>query len=222
MADKKYSPPAKSAGDFVHASAKTALSAIPYAGSPAAELFNLVLQPPLEKRRAEWMERVAKGLEDLEKEGLKVQDLKDNPQFVSAVMQASQIAVRSHQEEKLHALRNAVLNVASGQAPEDALHGLFLSYVDFFTPWHLHILKVFQSPPVREGLLTGGLSHVLENAITEMRGRRDLYDSLWRDLYLRGLVSAEHLHVTMSGSGLASKRTTTLGDQFLAFISEPK
>ncbi len=222
MAAKKFQPPKASVGDVAHASTKAILSALPYIGGPAAELFQLVLQPPLEKRRAEWMERIAEGLETLEKDGLKVQDLKDNPQFISAVMQAYQIALHTHQEDKLRALRNAVLNVASGNAPEDALQGLFLSYVDFFTAWHIRILKVFQAPPGPAGMSLGGLSNVLESAIPEMRGQRDLYDSLWRDLYIRGLTNTENLHMTMSGSGLVEKRTTGLGDKFLAFISEPK
>lgn len=161
-------------------------------------------------------------LEALEKDGLKVQELKDNPQFISAVMQASQIALRTHQEDKLQALRNGVPNVAAGNAPEDALQGLFLSYVDFFTVWHMQILKVFQAPPGPSGMSVGGLSNVLESAISELRGQRDLYDSLWRDLFIRGLTNTENLHVTMSGSGLAQKRTTGLGDKFLAFISETK
>lgn len=61
MANKKFQPPKKSAGDIAHTSAKAALSALPYVGGPAVELFQLVLQPPLEKRRAEWMERIAEG-----------------------------------------------------------------------------------------------------------------------------------------------------------------
>jgi len=55
----------------------------------------------------------------------------------------------------------------------------------------------------------------------ELRSRRALYDQFWRDLYMRGLVNTEGLNVTMSGAGLAEKRTTALGDQFLWFISSP-
>ncbi|HUD86077.1 MAG TPA: hypothetical protein VMR17_06460 [Xanthobacteraceae bacterium] len=222
MSDDKYAPPKPSKGDVGHSLAKAALSAVPVVGGSAAELFQLLIQPSLEKRRAAWMEGVADGLKKLEEEGLKLDDLKDNEEFTSAVMQASQIAMRTHQQTKLDALRNAVLNVAAGQAPEDALQAMFLNFVDTFTEWHLAILKLFQAPPEQKGMMAGGLSHVLETAFPDLRGRREFYDTIWRDLFQRGLVNTETLHAMMSGSGLTQKRTTPHGDQFLAFIAEPQ
>jgi hypothetical protein len=97
---------------------------------------------------------------------------------------------------------------------------MFLNFIDVFTEWHLRILKLFQTPPVDQNISMGGLSHALEKAFPELRGQRFFYDSVWRDLYLRSLVNTEHLHVTMSGSGLAQKRTTQHGEQFLAFIAQ--
>jgi hypothetical protein len=182
----------------------------------------MIIQPPLERRRAAWMERVAEGLKTLEERGLNVENLQQNEDFVSAVMQASQIAIRTHQEKKLEALQNAVLNVASHQAPDDALQLMFLNFIDVFTDWHLLILKLFQAPPAQSGIMAGGLSHVLENAFPALRGRREFYDNVWRDLFLRGLVNTENLHVTMSGGGLAQKRTSEHGDKILAFIAEPR
>lgn len=66
----------------------------------------------------------------------------------------------------------------------------------------------------------GGLGNVLEHNLPELRGRRDIYDQFWRDLYSRGLVNSENLHVTMSENGLGQKRTTAMGDSFLSFIAE--
>jgi hypothetical protein len=222
MTDDRYATPKKSAGDVAHAVTKAGLSAIPIIGGPAVELFQLVMQPPLEKRRAEWMQRVGEGLKALEESGLDIETLGENEEFVSAVMQASQIALRTHQEEKLEALGNATLNVASGQAPDEALQLMFLNFVDAFTEWHIRVLKLFEAPPGQSGIMAGGLSHVLENSFPELKGRREFYDSVWRDLFLRGLVNTETLHTTMSAGGLATKRTTAHGDQFLAFIARPK
>jgi hypothetical protein len=66
----------------------------------------------------------------------------------------------------------------------------------------------------------GGLSAVVEHAYPELRGRRDFYDQVWRDLFAEGLVTTESLHAMMSFSGLMSKRTSGLGDELLAFISQ--
>lgn len=221
MADDKYAVPKKSTGDVAHTIAKAGLSAIPVIGGPGAELFQLVVQPPLEKRRAVWMDQVAEGLRKLEETGLKIEYLRENEEFISAVMHASQIALRTHQEEKRRALRNAVLNVAGGKGPDQALQMMFLNFIDVFTEWHIRILKLFQAPLPPPGLFTGGLSHVLENAFPELRGQREFYDSIWRDLLQSSLINTDSLHIMMTGDGLVQKRTTQHGDKFLAFIAEP-
>lgn len=168
------------------------------------------------------MVQIGEKLQELESEGLKLEALQDNEEFVSAVMHATQIALRTHQNAKLEALRNAILNIAKGHAPEEALQNVFLNLVDSFTELHLRILKVFQSPAPPPNMSMGGLSNVLEHNIPDMHGRRELYDQIWKDLYSRGLVNTEGLHVTMSGQGLGEKRTTGIGDAFLRFIEEPQ
>lgn len=220
MSDGKIDVPKQSKGDAAHAIVKAGLSAVPVVGGPAVELFQYVIQPPLEKRREAWMKDVGEKLSELEAKGLKLENLQSNEQFVSAVMYASQAALRTHQEEKLRALRNAVLHVAKGQAPDEAIQHLFFNFVDSFTELHLRILKVFQSPTPPPSMSMGGLSDVLEFNIPELRGRREIYDQFWQDLHSRGLVRTGGLHMTMSGNGLAQKQTSGLGDAFLQFIAE--
>jgi hypothetical protein len=96
----------------------------------------------------------------------------------------------------------------------------FFEFIDSFTEYHLKLLRLFQSPPAVPGLSMGGLDSVIFCAYPELRNRGEICDQLWRDLYLRGLVNTERLHVTMSESGLRAKRTTSLGDSLLKFILE--
>ena len=220
MTEDKLQVPEKTKGDAAHAIVKAGLSAIPVIGGPLAELFQNVILPPLDKRRAEWMQKVGQKLLELEESGLKLEDLRENEEFISAVMHATQIALRTHQNEKLRALRNAILNVAKGQAPEEVLQHVFLNLIDSFTELHLRILKLFQNPELPPNPSMGKLSDVLEHNIPGLRGRRDLYDQIWRDLYSHGLVSTDNLHQTMTGHGLGQKRTTGMGDAFLRFIEK--
>ena len=213
--------PSQSKGDVAHALTKAGLSLIPLVGGPAVELFQLLVQPPLEKRRAEWMQAVGEKLLQLDERGLKLDELQSNERFVSAAMHATQAAMRTHVAAKREALRNALLNVALGQAPDETVQHLLLTFIDDLTEMHLRMLKVFHQPPVPQGISIGGLSTVLEQAIPDLRNRREVYDQLWKDLYVRGLVNTEGLHVTMSGNGLAARRTTGLGEALLQFISEP-
>lgn len=222
MDEKELEAPKKSTGDVAHSVTKAGLSAIPVLGGAAVELFQNVVQPPLEKRRAEWMALVGEKLKELEEKGLNLEALQENEQFISAAMYASQLALRTHQEEKLEALRNAVANIATGQAPEEAMQHIFLNFVDTLTELHIRILRLFQAPTPPPNMSMGGLSSVLEHNMPEMRGRRELYDQLWKDLYTRGLVNTDSMHTTMTGNGLGQKRTTGLGDAFLSFIKEPE
>jgi len=146
-------------------------------------------------------------------------------------MHASQAAIRNHQQEKLEALRNAVLNVASGNAPDEDLQLMFLNFIDTLTAWHLRILRFFQDPSgygAARGVgypnwSTGGLSSVMEHTFSELRGQRAFYDQIVNDLYSRGLMSsdASGLHTTMTAAGMFTKRTTPMGEGFLAFVSSP-
>ena len=130
MTDDGYTVPKKTAGDVAHAAVKAVLAAVPVVGGSGVELFQFVIQAPLEKRRVEWMERIGQGLARLEAKGIDIAGLCESEEFVSAVMYGSQIALRTHQEKKLEALRNAILNVAACSAPEEALQLMFLNFVD--------------------------------------------------------------------------------------------
>jgi len=226
---KRRKPPKSTKADVGHKIVKAGLSAIPIVGGPAAELFASLVLPPLERRRQEWMEEIGEELGKLQEERkIDFEVLRNDEEFVDTILQATQVALRNHQQEKRDALRNAVLNTAVGNTPGESLRQMFLSNVDDFTEWHLRILVLFHNPSAwfksqnREppNLYAGGLSSVLENAFPAMRNARPIYDQIWADLHSRGLVNTGDLHVTMTGAGLLQRRTSDLGARFVAFIRE--
>lgn len=222
MTTDKLRPPKSTKGDAAHALAKAGVSAIPFAGGPGAELFHYLIQPPLERRREEWMTAVGEKLQDLEDKGFDIEQLGQNEEFISAVMHASQLALRTHKEEKREALRNAVFNIATGQSPNEALAHMFFEWIDSLSVLHLQVLKLFQSPTPPPGMSMGGLGSVLEHNMPDFKGHSHIYNQVWKDLYSRGLVNTDGMNTTMTAQGLASKRTTEIGDEFLRFISEPE
>jgi hypothetical protein len=218
--------PQPTRSDLAYSTFKGLVSAIPLAGGILAEWFSHFLAPPLEKRRDEWLRALTMGLAELESkvEGLSMESLRQNEDFVSTMMQATQIALRTHQKEKLEALRNALLNIAIGRSPNEDLQTMFLQFVDTLTTWHIRILKFFQDPAryLRDTRFSmGAPSTLLEATFHELRGEREFYDQLVKDLYARGLMTVESLHMTMTESGMYAKRTTLLGDSFIAFITSP-
>jgi hypothetical protein len=136
--------------------------------------------------------------------------------------------MRNHQEIKRQALINAIKNTALGKSPEENIQMIFLNYIDSLTPWHFILLYYFQNPKKYgeeheikyPDWVSGGMSTVLEHTFPELRGKRELYDKLTYDLFTNGLIGTERLHTTVTGAGMFSGITTTLGNQFLKFISE--
>lgn len=212
--------PQLSGSDVAHTLMKAGISAIPYVGGSIAEVIQLVLQPPIEKRRQQWLNELAARLHALEVKGISLESLQSNEQFISATLHATTIAMRTHQQEKLQALQNALLNIATGQAPDEILQSIFLNMVDVFTEWHILILRLFQHPVV-DGTMTE-LYEIVEHAYPALKGRGEVYDTIWSELSSRELVNMRFLHGALSGMALLTdKRTTPLGDLFLQFISQP-
>jgi len=229
---KKRIPPKKNVGDIAHATTRTLISSLlPGVGGAAAELFSAILTPPIESRREEWMKNIADGLAELEKkvDGLSVESLSKNDEFVSSLLHASQVVTRNHQQGKREALRSAVLNVAAGNAPNEDLQLMFLGFVDTMTSWHLRILAFLQNPQkyleVNEisapNISAGAISHVLEAAFPDLQGERNFYDQVVKDLFSRGLINTDGIHVTMTSQGIYASRTTKMGNAFIDFITSP-
>jgi hypothetical protein len=207
--------PDPAAVDYFAALVKLGISVIPDWGGPASELFGMLTAPLLGKRRDDWFEELRLRLNNLSaKVGcMTIESLARNEEFVSVVVQATQAAIKTHQQEKVEALRNAVLNVAAGGAPAENLSSLFVSYVDSFSPKHLEVLCFFgnRSAPALEAL----------------RKQRDISDVAVVDLNNRGLIRDTRPYAARGRDGYDSLivqpwEITSLRTQFLKFITAPE
>lgn len=223
--------PKKTAGDVAHAVVKTALAVIPGVGGPAAELFNQVIAPPLDRRRNEWLTSLAERIEQLRAriDGFNMEDLANNESFVTAVLQATRVAIQTHHEEKLEALRNAVLNSALPNSPDDHIQALFINYLEAMTPWHLRILAWLQDPDEwakrhnvgRHNLATVNFGQLLPIDFPELKGQGAFYLQIVSDLRGRGLITEDTSSQTAMGRDMHGPRTASLGDRFLEYVAEP-
>lgn len=228
---KTHDVPDATLGDRLHTLAKAGIASIPVVGAAASELFTVILAPPLEKRRVEWMNDVAEHLKELDERGeLNLEYLQDNETFITTVMQASQAAVRNHQSEKREALRNAVLNAALPHAPEESIQQQFINQVDTFTVWHIRLLDLFKNPSAwfeRNGItppnfsFSSSLEQLLVAAWPELTDQYDFLNIIVEELKAKGLHSGGGVRTTMTGQGAFDKRTTAIGDSFLEFITAP-
>lgn len=222
--NEKLTPPKSTKLDLAHSAGKAALSLIPV----ASEVFSMAVTAPLERRRRKWEEEVSAAIVDLANHlGCPVDKLAEDEVFVDCVAKATLIAIRNHHEEKRSALRNAVFNSGAPGAPDHSLQQIFLDLIDYFTEWHLRLIRLFQNPGValdgagfdRRSHMTGSLVMVVETVYPELKGRKAFYDILWRDIHARGLTDTPSLSGMMTVDGMFAKRTTEIGDRFVAFIT---
>jgi hypothetical protein len=215
--------------DISYSIAKAALGSIPIVGAAASELLQLLVTPPLEKRRNEWMIEVGEKLKQLEqKEELDLTKLASNDVFIDVVLQTTQLALLTSEKEKIQYFKNVILNSAVEENPNITEVHIFLNFISTFTIWHIKILKLFDNPEdwfkkngkSMPSYMAAGLSNVLEEAYPELTEKRDLYDLIWDDLSRAGLHKTSGLHTTMTSSGLMVPRTTPFGKEFLEFITE--
>lgn len=82
-----------------------------------------------------WFTQLAEGVEELRGrvEDLDPGKLADNPLFVDAVVSATRTIEHTHQEEKISALRNVVLNSTAPDAPDADTQAIMLNLIDRFT-----------------------------------------------------------------------------------------
>jgi hypothetical protein len=163
-------------------------------------VLSLIIGKPLEKRLAKWREKIDKSLMKLEEEKvIHIESLSENENFITVITQATLIALRNHQQEKLEALQNAVLNSALSNNMSEDNQLMFLNYIDIFTPWHLKILHFFNKRK------DGGLNNdkksdmaywgddikedwQLEKEYPELKGKKEFYNVIINDLSGRGLI----------------------------------
>jgi hypothetical protein len=213
-----FAVPSSTGGDLVYAALKGGLSAVPLVGGNLAEFMQVFFASPIEKRREEWMKQVAHALTHLMAKGLTVESIQSNERFNSAVFQANAIAQRTHRKEKLDALRNALINIALTQTPDETIESIFLGYIDSFTEWHIRILRFYEAPSARSRLTE--INQVLEQTFPALKNRPDIYETIWTDLYQKGLVDMQSLHGPIDSS-IKNKHATELGKKFLNFIADP-
>ncbi|TAL32959.1 MAG: hypothetical protein EPN93_14930 [Spirochaetes bacterium] len=215
----------------IHRMSRAIISAVPVLGGPLLEGLNALIEPPMARRRTEWMTQVTEAINDLvESKGITIESLQENEKFFTVLVTASNIAIKNHLKEKLDALKNAVINSALPGAPDDVLQQIFLNLIDNCTTWHIAILKLYHGPVqwaqenghIFPDWSMGGIPSVIESAYPELNGQREVYNIVWQELNRYGLINTDNIAITMTVSGMLSKRTTSIGDMFLEFISSPK
>lgn len=225
-------PPGKSTGrEIIERVAEAAAGSVPLAGAALAVTIATALGWRLEQRREKWLTDLAEAVEELRRraDGLDLDTLADNPLFVDAVVTATRTIEHTHQQDKIDALRNAVLNSAAADAPDADTQAIMLYLIDRFTPSHLRLVTLWDDPPAwfaahhltpPQAAFSASRTQTVEAGLPEMKGRRDFYLLIASELSSAQMLTA-NLGGMVSPASLMDRLTTDFGSQFVRFISDP-
>ena len=93
-------PPSDSEqGDMAYNVAKAVVASVSMAGGALSKLYDIMLKPPLERRKQAWLEILAGVVSELEGKvaDLTPQKLSKDEAFITMALHASQIELRTHQ-----------------------------------------------------------------------------------------------------------------------------
>jgi hypothetical protein len=201
----------------------------PGLGYGAQQIAQRTVPDPLRKRQIEFYNRLAEGIKELQGklENLEPDRLVENEDFISAVIETTPLAVKTHRERKKQAFANTVFNVAAGITLDEAVRGRFLSTLDQYSVGHMDMLRLLQDPMSRpsvqkayKSFYAGSPMSLYKEEIAAMEIGSDAVDFIVSDLQSSGFIQGS-LNVMMSQAGAGQKMTTSLGDAFLHFISAP-
>lgn len=230
MVDVDTKPPSHSdRREGLQKAAEMVIASLPVVGGALQIAFTDAMGRQLLERRERWLTELAEAVNDLRDRIGDFENAAENPDFVDAVITATQIADRTSRQLKREALRNAVLNSALPSAPDADTQQLFFDLIDRFTPTHMQLLAHLDDPGgwldrrgiARPSYYSAPRVAVIEVAMPEFAGRRDLIDRYANALTANGLINTA-LGAMMTANGLWQPATTHLGREFLAFIRDPR
>jgi hypothetical protein len=203
-------------------------------GGSITEAWAGFFSSPLARRREAWLAQLAMAVAELLKNpGTTLESLQRNEAFVSAVLAATSIAVRTHQTEKLAALRNGTISSVLNTDISEDEQSLFMRYVDEFSPWHFRVLRAFHDPNGHlqargvtkpwlvesGGTLWSSSKHIrtfMGQAFPELQSEHQFVGLVLHDLGVRQLIPVQQMfHQSLPDIG---PYTTITGRKFIRFI----
>jgi len=167
--------------------AKAIVNSLP-AGALFGGFFESYIVSPATKRRDKFLEILVRELIELKSKNELVDC--ESPVFQTTFMQACQIAIRTHKEQKLETLRNIVLNSSIPSSIEDDVLAMFLNWIDGFTALHISTLKHLH-------YLDTYAPEELNTYFPMLDKYRAVYNQVLRDLEGRSLISLRKKYITV-------------------------
>lgn len=166
---------------------KALISSIPTVGSLTVGLWESRIPSPAMERLYIFLEDLAPEFDKL-KSKIELVDF-ESPAFQTVLISVYQIVIRTHQEQKLQALRNIVLNSSIPSTLEDNVLEIFLNWINGFTPLHISTLKCLH-------YMSGYTEEQVKVHFPMLEKNKVIYNHVLKDLEDKGLISLKENYIT--------------------------
>lgn len=141
-----FDPTVEPSGDKVHRLARAAIGALPILSGTALEILNSIIEDPYQKRRTQWLHALTDALNQSVKDVSRLKEDAHRAELVlSAILQGTDIALKTNDQTIHEHLIRIVLNTA-GSSPADAdLLAIYLSTVRQMTASHFALLEIIST-----------------------------------------------------------------------------
>jgi hypothetical protein len=170
-----------------------AISSVPVVGGIVGAWFQHYVEEPFAARAEDWRLDITELVNEL---AAKYEDLPNNQVLLDALVNATRAAQATHQQDKITALKNGVLNSVAPEAPDVDEQARFFRLIDELTPSHIVVLRFLKSPgealrqlPLgrRPPRISQHAEHVNMGRVFEVVEPRIAADTEWRDLLVYDL-----------------------------------
>ena len=216
--------PMAQARDRLRTLAEATVSLAPMSG-PLVKLLELLV-PSLDKRREAWAQEVTILLNNLQENQLTPEKLVTDEEWISAVFEASQVAISTHVKTKLQMLRQLLEHMAIKQprGEKEVIVRRFLRFIEELDEEHFIVLKYASDPSgwfATKGIdkpstISGSRSIIIKSA--KLNISENIRSIILNDLATRQLITIDGFTTTVSKYSLYDKFTTSLGDQLLDWV----
>lgn len=217
--------------DVTIATIKGAVGIIPFAGTFLSEYIGLAQEKIADKRIKEWIEIIECKIDKLNCDAHK---LSHDELFFTALYIATNKVMNEYKREKREYFANAIYNTVHITDISEEKKMVFLFLLEKYTLSSIKLLRLFSENNYREndyverrGMMVTTthpgqekpIKYILEY-IKEFEGEADLVKNLSTQLFYDGLIDEIKFDMPEYPEQSRRKRSTSLGDDFLKFITD--
>lgn len=213
--------------EIIVATVKAAVSMVPVAGPFISEFISLAQDNVMNCRQEEWKNLVETKLSRLQN---RLDELSNDEFFVSVVQKTSSYAMQAYQSEKRALFANILYNAASVNIDQDK-QLLFINLLEQYTMLKIKLLDFLsvdrynENDYVKQSGMVKSYTYPSEERFLDflIKADRDFSDreymlNLCRQLMRDGLIEEIDFGMPQRPNCTRKKRTTALGEDFLAYI----